>query len=463
MADDTTLPQRYAQIHRKYAEYTEQAQFYSTDGGVTWNQTSLPLNPGDSLHSDPTVDWTSDGTAWATTIGIDASTTVLQIRAYKSTNNGAEWTFDATVTGAQTAADKQMMWVDHSPTSPHKDNIYVIWHNNNPVFVNRRTGPSGAWQAPLQVSGTETTGTGIGGDIKTNSSGDVFAFWPDTMSRRLFVAKSTDGGVVFGTPVRISTTFDSFDIGIPSNASRRALIYLSGGAYRTAAQDMVYAVWTDLTGVAGVPACNSPENEPNNNVDSTCKSRIWFARSSDGGATWRAATMLNNQASLNDQFNPRMAVDETNGRLVVMYYDTVGDAGRQRTDVWLQTSLDVGATWTTAVKVSSAQTDETSAGADTGNQYGDYNGLSGYAGKFFPCWTDRRSGGKEEIWTAAIDTSGRVMVADFASGPPVQVLYWEDWGQSPILDGWHDPEDIQLVGDFRGLGRDQVLFINRPL
>ena len=50
------------------------------------------------------------------------------------------------------------------------------------------------WQAPIQVSGAETTGTAIGGDVKTNSAGDVFAFWPDTGSRNLFVAKSTNGG-----------------------------------------------------------------------------------------------------------------------------------------------------------------------------------------------------------------------------------------------------------------------------
>ena len=112
--------------------------------------------------------------------------------------------------------------------------------------------------------------------------------------------------------------------------------------------------------------------------------------------------MINNQASLNDQFNPWLAVDETNGRLVVIYYDTVDDPGRLRTDVWYQTSSDDGVTWSTSVKVTTAQTDETVAGADSGNQYGDYNGLSGYAGKFFSSWTDRRNGSREEIWTAPI-------------------------------------------------------------
>src|SRR6185436_7208220 len=49
-------------------------------------------------------------------------------------------------------------------------------------------------------------------------------------------------------------------------------------------------------------------------------------------------------------------------------------------------------------------------GADSGNQFGDYNSISGIAGTFFPSWTDRRSGGFEEIWT--------VKVTDPACTPP---------------------------------------------
>jgi hypothetical protein len=311
------------------------------------------------------------------------------------------------------------MWADHSPTSPFRDNIYAIWHTGRPVFVNRRTGPGGAWQTPIQVSGTETTGTGIGGDITTNSSGDVFAVWPDTGSRKLLVAKSTNGGVGFSAPITIATTFDAYDIGVPSFPNRRALIYLSAGAYRTATKDLVHVIWTDLTGtpgLTGTSGCTTSSNEPGTNVSSTCKTRIWFARSTDGGATWSIPTMINNQASSNDQFNPRLAVDETDGTLMVIYYDTVGDSGRQRTDVWYQSSANDGATWATPVRVTTAMTDETTSGGNAGNEYGDYNGLSGYAGRFFPSWTDRRGGGREEIWTAPITSA--VVTAEAAAGDP---------------------------------------------
>jgi hypothetical protein len=381
-----------------------QAMFFSTNGGVSWGQTTLPLQTGlgDAFHSDPTVEWTSDGTAWSTTIGINSGGTVLKMRAYKSTNNGATWTFDNTFSGSQSSTDKQMIWADHSSTSSFKDNLYAIWHNGAPVFMNRRTGPGGGWQTPIQVSGAETTGTGIGADVKTNSAGDVFGFWPDTGSQRIFVVKSTNGGASYSTPTRIANTFGSFEISVPAMASRIPLLYVSGAVNRTGTKNNVYAAWTDMTGVTG---CNSPANAPGTNTASSCKTRIWFVRSTDGGTTWGAPVMINNQASKNDQFAPWLTIDDTTGKLAIIYYDTVNDPNRLKTDVFYQSSDDDGTTWSAPFKVTTAQTDETVAGADSGNQYGDYNALSGRGGIFFPSWTDRRSGGKEEIWTAAISDS----------------------------------------------------------
>jgi pre-peptidase len=377
-----------------------QGEYYSTDGGVTWGQSSLPLASGDAFHSDPTVDWSSDGTAWSTTMGINSGQTVLKVQSYRSANGGATWTFDGTISGTQTNTDKQMQWIDHSATSAFANNNYVIWHNGNPAFMNRRT--SSGWGTPIQVSDSQATGTCIGADVKTNSAGDVFGFFPDTGSRGIFVVKSTNGGASYGAPVRINTTYRGYDIGVPSFDSRRALVYVSGGAYKNGATNNVYALWTNLSGDAG---CSSTTSEPGASVTSTCKTRIWFSRSTDGGATWSAAVKLNNQSGLNDQFNPFLAVDETNGTLGAIYYDTVADSGRKKVDVYYQMSSDGGATWQAAVKVTTAMTDETVAGADSGNQFGDYNSLSGYANAFFPSWTDRRNNAKEEIWTAKVTTS----------------------------------------------------------
>ncbi|HKE14670.1 MAG TPA: S1 family peptidase [Kofleriaceae bacterium] len=57
---------------------------------------------------------------------------------------------------------------------------------------------------------------------------------------------------------------------------------------------------------------------------------------------------------------------------------------------------------------------------------------------------------------------GLLRIADYADGAsPTESLYWEDYGQSPLFAGWFDVDDVQLVGDFVGLGHDQLLLINR--
>ncbi|MFY9825549.1 MAG: hypothetical protein WAM82_29515 [Thermoanaerobaculia bacterium] len=391
-------PQKVIGASNNISSSGRQAMFFSSNAGVSWGQTLLPLVTGDSFMSDPTVEWTSDGTAWSTTIGINAAATVLTMRSYKSTDSGATWTFDATFSGGLTNNDKQMMWTDHSATSPFKDNIYVIWHPGLPAVVARRTGPTGSWQTPVQISHGETTGTAIGGDIKTNANGDVFGFYPDTGSRGFYVAKSTNGGVSFATPVKIAQGFGSFEVSIPADASRQALIYTTGGAFSDGTRNNVYAAWNDLSGDSG---CTSGGG-PGTNAASTCKTRIFFSRSTNGGTTWSAPVKINNQSGLNDQFFPWLVVDPTSARISLVYYDTVGDSTRKSVNLYYQSSTDDGLTWSAPFKVTTASTNETTAGADSGNQYGDYINVDGISGTFYPSWTDRRSGASEEIWTAAI-------------------------------------------------------------
>lgn len=386
---------------------TRQAQFFSSDGGATWGQTLLPLTSGDTDHGDPGVDWTTDGSGWAMTLGI-VSANQISLRSFRSLDGGATWTLSGTPSGTQTTVDKGMLWVDKSATSPFKDNLYAIWRNGNDAFVSRRVGPGGSWQTPLQVDGTESVGAPIGADIKTNANGDVFALWPATgtvsgVNAKIISRKSTNGGASFLTATVVASTFGTFTIKIPAQANREALIYTSAGAFRNASKNLVYVTWMDLTGATG---CLRPADEPGTNVASPCKTRIWFARSTDGGASWGAPAMINNDAAVNDQFAQWLSVDDVTGTLSVAYYRTgTGNPGRKLTDVYYQSSYDDGVTWGAPLKVTTAQSDETSPTADPNNQYGDYNGLSCYAAACFPSWTDHRNNAKEEIWSAHVSDS----------------------------------------------------------
>jgi hypothetical protein len=381
------------------------AMYYSHDGGATWGQTVLPRDISESFQSDPAVDWTSDGTIWATTISVAASSSPVQLflRSYQSTDGGATWKRDSTLSApGQNQADKQMMWVDHSERSLYKDTIHVIWHDGAAVFVTHRP-PGGSWSDPLQISGGETLGTGIGSDIKTDSQGRVYAFWPDTgnnlsvSNRRIYFARSTDGGQSFSRPVAVGPTFQAFQSVIPAQSNRAALVYVTGGVYTSGSNTNVYAAWTDLSGAV---KCRTPFDDPQDNVNSACKTRIWFSRSTNGGTKWTKPRMINNPAGKNDQFNPWMVVDEATGALGIIYYDTVGES-RTSVNVFFQSSTNGGASFSTPLRVSTAPSNDQDF--NDANQFGDYNALSGIAGKFFPSWTDRRDQGtKEEIWTAPI-------------------------------------------------------------
>jgi len=380
-----------------------QAQFFSADGGASWGQTALPLSQGDNDMTDPAVEWTTDGTAWAVTDGIQGGT--LHLRCYKSVDGGQTWTFDSTPSGSDNGTDREAIWVDHSHTSPHKDNMYAVWQQPGPLRFNRRVGIGAPWDTPQTISSSETTGSAVGANIKTNQDGDVFAFWPDTGSRKLFVAKSTNGGQSFGTPIKIADTFASFKLRIPAQNDRGAGLYISGGAYKDSTNDIVHAVWADLSGETG---CTSGSG-PGTDVTSACKTRVWYSRSTNGGSNWSAPVKVNDQSSKNDQFFPTLAVDETNGNLALVYYDTVDDAGRHKVDLWMQVSIDNGQNWSPATKVTSASTDETVLGADNNltpggldDQLGDYIGVTANAGVVWPAWCDRRSGAREEIWSTTL-------------------------------------------------------------
>jgi len=196
-------------------------------------------------------------------------------------------------------------------------------------------------------------------------------FWPNAGGQTLLMAKSTDGGSSFtalgSSPVQIASTNGSFTIKIPAEATRATssgtigtLIAVSGGAYRTATDDLVFACWHDLAGGTG---CSSPSNAPGTDATATCKTRVWFASSTDGGQHWSTPVKINDQSGKNDQFFPRLAVDELTGHLMVVYYDTVGDSNRVATNVWMQYSTNGGTTWSPAVRVSTQSTTEASSRA----------------------------------------------------------------------------------------------------
>jgi Neuraminidase (sialidase) len=77
-----------------------------------------------------------------------------------------------------------------------------------------------------------------------------------------------------------------------------------------------------------------------------------YQRSTDGGRTWTPPTTLNDDdpAKLYPQNSPNIAV-APDGRVDVAWFDARNDPGTRAQDVYLTSSSDDGATWSTNVRV----------------------------------------------------------------------------------------------------------------
>ena len=141
----------------------------------------------------------------------------------------------------------------------------------------------------------------------------------------------------------------------------------------------IYLVYTDET-----------VNE-NNDTD------IEMRTSTDDGATWSAPVRVNDDATTNSQFLPYVALDPTTGTVAVGFHDCRNDNGvpgpggtnmipNDDAEYYGTFSTDGGATWAPNRRLSGGFSN--AADAANGIDFGDYVGLSAFAGKLYAMWAD---------------------------------------------------------------------------
>jgi hypothetical protein len=353
-----------------------QNQNYSTDGGVTWVTGGvLP-----QTCCDPAMEWSVDGTvAYSATLGTVGGG--LRATVFRSTNNGMTWGDRRDVSTG--GSDKEFIHVDHSPTSPFNDNVYLTWHQGNTMFFARSEDRALTWSTPVSFPALPR---GIGSDITTDTAGNIYYFYP-TLNRAgqqaILMLKSADAGVTWDAPVVVGLLSGRFDFAIPSMESRRAFIYVAADVDTNT--NRIWATWTDNT-----PASGGPGGSAASNV-----AWVRVASSIDGGATWTIATTPHAEPlppSVNavDRYHPWLKVD-TNGVVHLGFYDTRHSTNRTGVDFYYVASSDNGATWVEETRVSAI----TSTNIANGQEWGDYNGLSvnGGLNNVVMTWTDNRPGG----------------------------------------------------------------------
>lgn len=375
--------------------------YFSSNGGSSWGAVDLPLPPaattnGTDFGSDPGVAFDTRGNVYYSYIVVFFNRTFRSIQGTemavaKSFDHGATWpqvTFFNFNSGSGKFNDKPMIAVDTNPASLHRDSVYVGWDNaslnagksstNNVLLFARSTDGGRTFSSATPISPT-TGGPNavIAADPFIGPNGEVYVAWHDVQHTELVMASSFDGGGAFGSPVVISPTTVVFDDAIRAMASRRALLYPACDADRSSSafRGTLYCSWMDETASNGTD--------------------IFVSRSRDRGASWSVPQRVNDDAAgvRKDQFNQWLSVDPVTGAVDLSWNDARNDPNDTKTDVYATSSAAGGVSFAANVKVTTAQTDESSANpcADAGNQYGDYEGIVAFGGEFHPVWTDGRS------------------------------------------------------------------------
>jgi hypothetical protein len=374
--------------------------YFSANGGKSWGGVDLPLPPaigtnGIDFGSDPTLAFDTRGNLFYGYIvvffGNGSGVKGTEMAVARSTNGGQTYpsvTFFSFEGGSNHFNDKPMITADTNLNSRFRDNVYIAWDaavGGSATGGGVRVAASTDHGATFNVTRADDPsgpGHSIGASPAVAPNGDLYVAWNDYAANTITFNRSTDGGKTWGAPGVISTKSIPFDIRIPAESFRGALVYPSLDVDRSTGphRGRVYCSWMDL--------------RPAGTTD------ILLSYSDDRGAHWSTPAPVTDQLFMPvDHFNHWMSVDAVTGDVNVAFYDTRNDTtgARYMTDYYLSQSKDGGATWLPNLRVSNTSSNEHDCdgvfpcnGINYGNQQGDYEGLVSFGGVSYPVWTDSR-------------------------------------------------------------------------
>jgi hypothetical protein len=396
--------------------------YFSFDGGNNWGGVDLPLPPaiganGIDFGSDPSLAFDTKGNVYYGYIvvffsrGNGINGTAMAVA--KSSDGGQTYpsvTVFSFEGGQNHFNDKPIITADTNLSSPFRDRVYAAWDaaNGGSTGGGIRVGAStdGATFTVTRADNPKGPGLAIGAVPFVGPNGELYVAWNDYSANAIAFNRSFDGGATWDRQRTIASKRIPFDIAIPAESFRSALVYPSCDADRSSGphRGRLYCSWMDLA--------------PSGATD------IYASYSDDRGMSWSPPVPVTDQFStLVDRFNHWLSVDPVTGDVNVSFYDTRNDTtgSRYMTDVYFSQSTNGGVSWSLPnTRVSTVSSNEHDcagtfpcSGIDYGNQQGDYEGLVSFGGLSHPIWTDSRfqlrsaagcrtNLSMEEIFTAAI-------------------------------------------------------------
>ena len=379
--------------HREAGLTSGMFEAVSFDGGTTWSRKLIGNNDtlGDAC-CDPSLSFDRFGNLFLTYLYQTENTVPVAL----STDGGLTFNVIATVTAppkgtpTKAAGDGRGLFrfVDQPTITTGSGEVWLVFNAGGPMFASGAAvtglGQVGSFFAGEVVPGTNNC---TYGDVAIGPAGQVMQVCALGESGqgggKLFINVDPDGIGPAGFGDRIfaaATHVGGFDF-IPAQPDRSVDAEPGLAWDRTGGphSGRVYLVYT-----------LEQQNE-SDDVD------IYVQYSDDNGATWSAAKRVNDDATTNSQFLPKIALDPTSGKLAVVWYDARNDLGTGGTgdtdglpnddaQFWGAFSTDGGGSFGPNIQISAG----TSNSHDSGNgiDYGDYTGLSFYGGIAHPAWSD---------------------------------------------------------------------------
>ncbi len=434
--------------------------YISTDGGRTWINKNLgkPF-PNWVSSNDPSVAFDATGRGYLCYGGFNVSqprTGENGVFVAITTDNGQTWQAHIPVilhTGPQTPdsafEDKYYITVDNCSTSPYRLTAYIPWKrviardSSTQIVLARSTDGGLTWSTPVPVShrlphSSEDTTFGQSFPLAaTGPNGEVYVVWNYGPEHGIGFAKSTDGGRSFSEP-RIIIRYQP--LGTAREIPEGVRHTVKG---KVRAETYPVLVCDTLPGERNgyLYLCWAADSIPS----------VYFSRSTDGGQTWSTPIVVHSDAT-NDQFWPWMSQDPVTGYLAIMYLDSRDDPNNILTYTYVSVSTDGGLTWIDR-RVADIGSD-IRRNPFQGNSFaGDYSGCAFYDGKIYPSWVDMRhtvaSVLDNDVYTAIVNVrspaSPDTLIATVLPQNPTALLLSWDTVRSRVFGQPLSEEEIQYV------------------
>nr|MDQ3935475.1 glycoside hydrolase [Actinomycetota bacterium] len=230
---------------------------------------------------------------------------------------------------------------------------------------------------PVQVSEPQNLviGVHVFPDLKAeNTFHLIWNYYVATTSpyNQMYYSRTTDAGRTWLPPVPASPPFEGLPRQFPGQEFRNLSIPIGV----VAPNGELYATWAEMR-EAPDPATDDGDG---------LQADVVFTKSTNGGNTWSTPTVVNQDKSNADQFQPYIAVTPQN-EIQLAYFDRRHDtpvgtgseqthAGNYYVDEYLSRSTDGGAKWTDTRLSHDLGSPEHNAPVSTsGLFFGDYQGL----------------------------------------------------------------------------------------